>query len=111
VDRGAEPVRAELYLDNRRVPIARLITKFGLSTFTNEGTLDPGAAPVRLERAFLPLKQHAGPPAVATVCHGTRQKAGGIVARPAPGALGAALHAPIDGRGAAVDGNSLTIEA
>jgi hypothetical protein len=107
----AEPIRAELHLDNRRVPIARLISKLGLSAFTNKGPLDPAAAPLKLARAVLPLKQHAGAPAVATVTHGTNVRAGDVVARPAPGALGAALHAPIDGRVAALDGNSLTIEA
>lgn len=114
----AEPNRAELNLDNRRVPISRLITKLGLSTFTNRGPLDPHAAPLKLARAVLPLKQHAGAPGMPAVQVGTRVRVGDVVARPAEkagggggAALGAVLHASIDGTVAAVDGQSITIEA
>jgi Na+-translocating ferredoxin:NAD+ oxidoreductase RnfC subunit len=107
----AEPNRAEMNLDNRRVPISRLITKLGLSQFTNKGPLDPDAPLFRLSKAVLPLKQHAGGPAVPAVAVGTRVKVGDVVARPAAGALGSTIHAPIDGTVTNIDSLNLTLEA
>ncbi|MBI1368277.1 MAG: hypothetical protein GC162_06450 [Planctomycetes bacterium] len=96
----AEEHRPELHLDNRRVPIARLILKLGLSQFTNKGPLhDNGFMPKRI---VLPLKQHAGPPAEPIVKVGDRVSEGDVIARPAPGKLGAPIHASITGKVTAV---------
>lgn len=89
------PHRAELHLDNRRAPISRLMTRLGLHGFTNEGPLVD--YPGRPRTVCLPLKQHAGAAAVPCVAAGTRVRRGAPIARPAEGALGAALHASIDG--------------
>jgi Na+-translocating ferredoxin:NAD+ oxidoreductase RnfC subunit len=79
----------------RRAPMRRLISKLGLSEFDNVGPLDDRAfAP---SRVVLALKQHAGAPAAPVVGIGTRVSAGDLVAQPAHGALGAAIHASIDG--------------
>ncbi len=81
--------------DSRRAPMKRLITKLGLADFNNVGPLDDRAiAPARV---VLPLKQHAGAPAVPTVGVGSRVKAGDLVAAPAAKALGARIHASIAG--------------
>ncbi|MBK9118443.1 MAG: SLBB domain-containing protein [Phycisphaerales bacterium] len=91
----AHPYRAALHLDNRRVPISRLIHKLGLRGFRNEGPLVPSELhPVRVQ---LPLKQHAGPPARPVVVDGDRVHVGDCVAEPAAGALGATVHASIGG--------------
>lgn len=104
----AHPVRAELHLANRRVPIGRLIRKLGLSEFTNEGPLiDDG---YQARRVVLPLKQHAGAPAEAVVKPGDTVEAGQPVARPAAEKLGAIIHASISGKVAGVS-DSITIEA
>ncbi|MGN6367565.1 MAG: SLBB domain-containing protein [Phycisphaerae bacterium] len=101
--------RAELNLDNRRVPISRLITKLGLSKFQNKGPLSDKT--LHLQQATLPLKQHAGPPAIPTVSPGDRVNIGDILAKPAPGALGAFLHASINGQVASIDPHTITIKA
>lgn len=92
----AEEDRPKLHLDNRRVPIPRLILKLGLSRFSNKGPLlDNGFSP---SRAVLPLKQHAGAPAEAKVKVGDRVKIGDVIAQPGEGKLGAVIHASINGR-------------
>jgi hypothetical protein len=92
----------------RRVPMRRLLARLGLDRFRNVGPLvDRSLAP---RQVVLPLKQHAGPPALAVVREGERVRAGDVVAAPAPGALGARLHASIDGVVRSVDG-SVRIEA
>ncbi|MEP0843376.1 MAG: 4Fe-4S dicluster domain-containing protein [Phycisphaerae bacterium] len=92
----ANPVRAELHLANRRVPIGRLIRKLGLSDFKNEGPLvEDGFRP---KRVVLPLKQHAGAPAEPTVQAGDAVEEGQVIARPAEKQLGAVIHASISGK-------------
>ncbi len=91
----AHPYRAELHLDNRRVPVSRLMLKLGLRQFKNEGPLrEPHCQPARV---VLPLKQHAGPPARPVIHDGAKVQRGDEVARPNDGARGARIHASIAG--------------
>jgi len=93
---------------DRRVPTKRLMAKLGLTGFRNVGPLEElGAAP---RRVVLPLKQHAGAPAVPSVQPGARVSAGDLVAAPQSGALGARIHASIAGTVRSVDG-AVVIEA
>ncbi len=95
--------RPQMHLNNRRVPIQRLINKLGLSRFRNEGPLvKDGYQP---SRVVLPLKQHAGAPAVPAVTAGQRVNVGELIAAPAEGKLGAVIHASIAGRVASVSDN------
>jgi len=90
------PYRADVTFADRRVPMRRLIQKLGLGHFTNEGPLlEQSALPAQVT---LPLLQHTGAPARPVVASGARVRRGDVVARPAPGALGASVHASIDGR-------------
>ncbi|MBP7571134.1 MAG: hypothetical protein KBA95_13825, partial [Acidobacteria bacterium] len=65
---------------------------------------------VHPRRVGLPLKQHAGAAAVPRVAAGTRVTPGQVIAAPAPGALGATLHASIGGVVREV-GEAIVIEA
>jgi Na+-translocating ferredoxin:NAD+ oxidoreductase RnfC subunit len=104
----AVAIRPELHLDNRRVPIGRLIRKLGLSDFKNKGPmLESTVAPKRVR---LPLKQHVGAPATATVKVGDTVKAGDVIARPDEGKLGAVIHASISGRVSQVT-DAIVVEA
>jgi Na+-translocating ferredoxin:NAD+ oxidoreductase RnfC subunit len=94
--------------DSRRAPMKRLIAKLGLSSFHNIGPLDDQA--LEPARVVLPLKQHAGAPAVPAVRAGARVAAGDLVAAPAPRTLGARLHASISGIVRAID-EAIVIEA
>ena len=79
----------------RRVPMRRLIARLGLGEFTNEGPLtDHSFSPRKVN---LPLKQHAGVPAVPVVKCGDRVRVGDLLAVPQQGKLGARIHASIDG--------------
>jgi Na+-translocating ferredoxin:NAD+ oxidoreductase RnfC subunit len=92
----------------RRVPMRRLMAKLGLGEFVNEGPLiEYNFAP---RKVTLPLKQHAGAPAVAVVKCGDRVRAGDLIAAPEAGKLGARIHASIDGR-VTVEADAIVIEA
>jgi Na+-translocating ferredoxin:NAD+ oxidoreductase RnfC subunit len=93
---AADERRPALHMDNRRTPLKRLITKLGLSDFNNTGPLLPDG--YKPQRVRLPLKQHAGAPAVPVVESGAQVKEGDVIARPPEGQLGAVLHASITGR-------------
>ena len=100
--------RPKLHLDNRRVPLKRLLTKLGLTDFVNKGPM--------LQRDYqprsvlLPLKQHVGAPAQPVVRNGDRVNAGDVLARPAEGQLGAVIHASIAGT-VSLAKDAITIEA
>jgi Na+-translocating ferredoxin:NAD+ oxidoreductase RnfC subunit len=90
-----EDVKPHPLADQRRIPTHRLMAKLGLTGFRNVGPLEE--RPFAPRQVVLPLKQHAGAPAEPTVRAGERVTAGDVVAAPAPGALGARIHASIGG--------------
>jgi Na+-translocating ferredoxin:NAD+ oxidoreductase RnfC subunit len=92
----------------RRVPMRRLMAKLGLGEFVNEGPLTEHKFAPR--KVTLPLKQHAGAPAVAVVKCGSTVRVGDLLAAPEPGKLGARIHASIDGL-ATVGADAVVIEA
>ena len=92
----------------RRVPMRRLIARLGLGEFTNEGPLTEHSFAPR--KVNLPLKQHAGAPAVPVVKCGDRVRVGDLLAVPQQGKLGARIHASIDGV-VTVTGDAIVIEA
>jgi Na+-translocating ferredoxin:NAD+ oxidoreductase RnfC subunit len=103
-----ESIQPHPMAEYRRVPMRRLIAKLGLGEFVNEGPLtEYNFAP---RKVTLPLKQHAGAPAVAAVKCGDRVHLGDLLAAPEPGKLGARIHASIDGR-VTVGADAIVIEA
>ncbi|MEI6675461.1 MAG: 4Fe-4S dicluster domain-containing protein [Verrucomicrobiota bacterium] len=81
------PLRA-----GRRTPIKSLMRRLGIDRYDHPAPLREGV--LTTERAVLPLKQHAGAPALAMVEVGQTVASGQVLAEPAPNALGAILHAP-----------------
>lgn len=84
----------------RKAPTERVAARAGVHRYydyeiTELLTADP-------ERIELPLKMHIGAPAVPVVSAGQSVAAGSVVAKPAEGALGAAVHTGISGRVASV---------
>jgi Na+-translocating ferredoxin:NAD+ oxidoreductase RnfC subunit len=73
----------------------RFIARLGLGEFNNVGPLHEHSFSPR--KVNLPLKQHAGLPAVPVVKCGDRVRAGDLLAVPQQGKLGARIHASIDG--------------
>jgi len=98
-----EDIRTHPMADYRRIPTSRLMLKLGLADFNNVGPLiDATISPTSVK---LPLKQHAGAPAVASVKPGDKVKVGDLIALPPPGALGARIHASINGIVKSIDGD------
>jgi Na+-translocating ferredoxin:NAD+ oxidoreductase RnfC subunit len=81
--------------DGRRVPIKTLAKKMHVLDYDLPAPLV--ARDISPDRLTLPLKQSAGTPCLAKVKAGDRVSAGQVIGEPAPNALGAILHAPMNG--------------
>lgn len=107
------PDRARWHLANRRAPMPRLIHKLALNQFRNEGPLQPTV--LSTTRVGILLKQHVGAPCKPLVQPGDRVQKGQLVGLPpeqnGKPALGAPVHASLDGWVTAVEENLLWIEA
>jgi len=93
---GPTTLKPHPMLDGRHVPIKTLTKKLHVQEYDLPAPLSAdGVSPSHL---VLPLKQSAGTACLAKVRVGDRVKAGQIIGEPAANALGAMLHAPLDGK-------------
>jgi Na+-translocating ferredoxin:NAD+ oxidoreductase RnfC subunit len=106
------PERPEMHMANRKAPMARLITKLGLRQFRNVGPLNDVLLPAA--KVGIKLKQHVGTPCESLVKVGDPVQKGQTIGRPPVNngkpALGAAVHASIDGTVTAIDNGIVWIE-
>jgi Na+-translocating ferredoxin:NAD+ oxidoreductase RnfC subunit len=88
--------------EGRRTPVKQLVQRLGLSSYDRHADVVMDVqAPGRVS---LPLSQHVGAPAVPVVKPGQGVKRGDCVADIREGALGARIHASIDGTVRSIDG-------
>ncbi len=106
---GAQSVEAHPMHDGRRVPIKSLMRRLDIDIYDSPAPL--AAQPLTTKRAVMPLKQHAGAPAIARVKPGQALAAGEIIAEPAPDAMGANLHAPFASKVEAVEATRIILTA
>jgi len=94
------PQRPELHMENRKAPMPRLMQKLGLTRFRNVGPLDDTL--LETNKVGIALKQHIGAPCEPAVAIGDRVTKGQVLGQPpitdGKPALGAPVHASIDGR-------------
>jgi len=107
------PKRPDMHMANRKAPMRRLMQKLGLTAFHNVGPLQSKL--LAASKVGIRLKQHVGAPCEATVQLGQAVRAGDVVGKPAlrdgKSALGAAVHASINGKVTAIDDGVVWIEA
>ena len=106
---GPREVKPHSTKESRRVPIKQLMTRLGVTRY--EAAAEYVKMDVQPNKVTLPLKQHVGVPAKATVSVGDVVKCGQIVAEIPAEELGANIHAGMDGRVTAVNDNFVIIEA
>jgi Na+-translocating ferredoxin:NAD+ oxidoreductase RnfC subunit len=93
----------------RRVPTKRLMSRLGLTGFRNVGPLDE--RPLQPRCVTILLRQHTGAPSVAVVRAGDVVKEGQLLASIPEKALGANIHASINGTVREVGSSAIVIEA
>lgn len=102
------PLRpADEMAKHRLVPVKRLISKLGLDPWYQEAPLT--AVEPEVGCVTLPLRQHIGISAVPCVAPGERVTRGQLLADIPADALGAPVHASIDGQVSAITEQAITL--
>ncbi len=101
-------IRPDPQLALKSVPVKRLMARMGLTGYDHPAP--PNGRTVAPRNVLLPLRQHVGRPAEPVVKPGEAVRRGQLIARIPEGALGAALHASIDGTVAEVGETYIRIE-
>jgi Na+-translocating ferredoxin:NAD+ oxidoreductase RnfC subunit len=91
------------------VPQSQLRQRLKVEEYNVECPLDP--VPLRPTRVSLKLRQHTGKTAGALVAEGAKVKKGQVIGRVEASALGADIHASIDGTVTFVSSELVKIEA
>lgn len=99
---------ANPYRDFRRVPMTRLINRLGLAKYDLPAPLSETSH--EYSRVKLMLRQHAGAPAAPVVSLGQKVSAGDLIADIPGDALGAPVHASIQGVVREINSDSIVIE-
>jgi RnfABCDGE-type electron transport complex C subunit len=94
-------------IENKRVPISRLLARLGLTKYDRDAPMVPFT--VKVPSVKIPLKMHIGAPCRAQVETGAAVKKGQVIA--APSGLGALIHASIDGKVSEVTDAYIAIRA
>jgi Na+-translocating ferredoxin:NAD+ oxidoreductase RnfC subunit len=93
--------------DGRRVPQHMLRKRLKVEDYESETPYDE--TPLKSSSVRILLKQHAGQPASPVVSVGDRVRAGQKIGDVPPAALGAAVHASIDGTIRSVSDSAIEI--
>jgi Na+-translocating ferredoxin:NAD+ oxidoreductase RnfC subunit len=108
-----QPRRPDLHLENRKAPMGRLMAKLGLHQFQNVGPLVDTL--LVTARVGINLKQHLGAPCEPTVRAGERVTKGQAIGRVplsnGQPALGAPVHASLDGVVSSIEDQVIWIQA
>ena len=103
-----EPLVASRFRDERRIPTSRLVSRLGLAGYEAHPHFAGDYTPSEVR---IPLRQHIGAPALAVVHAGDHVKTGDLIGEIPEGAMGARVHASIDGVVTAVENGIITIKA
>jgi Na+-translocating ferredoxin:NAD+ oxidoreductase RnfC subunit len=99
----SEAYRVSPFNETRKIPIKRLMERLAVAQYDVHPPF--GGEDIRVERVIIPLQQHLGKPAEPVVQEGARVQRGDLIGEIPEGALGARIHASIDGTVAAVGEN------
>ncbi|MDR2048872.1 MAG: SLBB domain-containing protein [Treponema sp.] len=94
-------------IENKKVPVARLLARLSLSKYDRDAPLVPFT--VKVPELRIPLKMHIGSPCKAAVEKGAAVNAGTVIG--IPQGLGAVIHAPVSGKVTEVTGEYIAIRA
>ncbi len=96
------------FFDTRKVPVQRLMERLEVIKYDTHPEFY--AAEIQIRKVNILLQQHLGKPSLPVVEEGDRVKKGDLIGEIPEGALGARVHASIDGTVAAVDEKRIVIQ-
>ena len=83
------------FKDTRKIPLNRLMERLDVTRYDSHPSFFEGE--IRVAKVSIPLQQHIGKAALPVVKKGDRVKKGDLIGEIPEGALGAKVHASIDG--------------
>ena len=90
-----ETYQVSIFNDTRKIPLTRLMQRLEVINYDTHPPFRENNIQVR--QVTIPLQQHLGKPAVPAVKAGDQVKKGDLIGEIPEGALGARVHASIDG--------------
>jgi Na+-translocating ferredoxin:NAD+ oxidoreductase RnfC subunit len=82
-------------MDTRKIPLKRLMERLEVTRYDSHIPFYEDG--IQVNKVSIPLQQHIGQPALPVVKGGDRVKKGDLIGEIPEGALGARVHASIDG--------------
>ena len=104
-----ETYKVSPFFDTRKVPVQRLMERLEVIKYDShpEFTTDE----VQVDNVNILLQQHLGKPSLPVIGKGDRVKKGDLIGEIPEGALGARIHASIDGTVSSVDDERIIIQS
>jgi Na+-translocating ferredoxin:NAD+ oxidoreductase RnfC subunit len=96
------------FFDTRKVPVRRLMERLEVVKYDTHPEFY--TEEVQISKVKILLRQHLGQPAVPVVSEGDRVRKGDLIGEIPSGALGARVHASIDGTVTAIDDQQIVIQ-
>jgi Na+-translocating ferredoxin:NAD+ oxidoreductase RnfC subunit len=90
-----ETYQVSIFNDTRKIPLTRLLERLEVGRYDTHPPFYDND--IQVGKVFIPLQQHLGQPAVPVVQTGDSVKKGDLIGEIPEGALGAKIHASIDG--------------
>ena len=90
-----ETYRVSMFKDTRKIPLKRLMERLDVTRYDLHIPFYEDE--IQVDKVSIPLRQHIGQPALPVVKVGDRVKKGDLIGEIPEGALGARVHASIDG--------------
>ena len=104
----SETYKVSPFFDTRKVPIKRLMERLEVINYDTHPEFD--ANELQVKKVTILLQQHLGEPAKPVAGEGDRVKKGDVIGEIPEGALGARVHASIDGIVKSVDEKRIVIQ-
>jgi len=91
-----ETYQVSPFKDTRKIPLKRLMERLQVTQYDSHPPFLDNV--IRVKKVAIPLQQHLGKPAIPVVRAGDKVKKGDLIGEIPEGALGARVHASIDGK-------------
>jgi len=98
-----ETYQVSIFNDTRKIPVNRLMERLEVTHYDAHPQFCKND--IQVSQVTIPLQQHLGQPAIPVVKAGDKVKKGDLIGEISEGALGARIHASIDGTIESVDKN------
>jgi Na+-translocating ferredoxin:NAD+ oxidoreductase RnfC subunit len=104
-----ETYKVSPFFDTRKVPVHRLMERLEVIKYDTHPEFS--ADEIQVNKVSILMQQHLGKPSLPVVGKGDRVKKGDLIGEIPEGALGARIHASIDGTVSSVDEEKIIIQS